>query len=153
MAPYHRISLLGPLLIGLAATAATVLVHGLIVVVVVRRVLYDLRKGYVGHSFLANFGLVTIATLFTLAGHLVEMALWAWVFVLCGEFSDFAAAFYHSAVNYTTLGYGDVVMSTNWKFLGPLEASDGMLMFGVSTALLFAVIQRLIQTRLGLSDD
>ena len=48
---------------------------------------------------------------------------------------------------YTTLGYGDVVMSSSWKLLGPLETADGMLMFGVSTAMLFAVIQRLIQTR------
>jgi hypothetical protein len=73
--------------------------------------------------------------------------IWAFVFVRCGEFSDFAAAFFHSAENYTTLGYGDVVMSPAWRLFGPLEAADGMLMFGVSTAMLFAVIQRLVQTR------
>jgi len=152
MAHPSGISLLDPVLVGLATTAGTVLVHGLIVVVIVRRVLYDLQKGYVGASFWANLGLVTSATLFALAGHLVEMALWALVFVLSGEFSDFAAAFYHSAVNYTTLGYGDVVMSARWKLLGPLEASDGMLMFGVTTALIFAVVQRLTQVRFGISD-
>ena len=54
----------------------------------------------------------------------------------------------HSAVNYTTLGYGDLIMTPSWKLLGPMEAADGMLMFGVSTAILFAVIQRLIETRL-----
>ena len=72
---------------------------------------------------------------------------WAGVFDLCREFPNFAPAFYHSAVNYTSLGYGDVVMSSSWRLLGPLETADGMLMFGVSTAMLFAVIQRLIQTR------
>jgi hypothetical protein len=56
-------------------------------------------------------------------------------------------AFYHSAVNYTTLGYGDVVMTASWKFLGPLEAVNGMLLFGVSTALVFAVIQRVVRAR------
>ena len=35
---------------------------------------------------------------------------------------------------------GDVVMSPRWELLGPLEAADGMLMFGVSTALIFAVV-------------
>jgi len=56
-------------------------------------------------------------------------------------------ALYHSAVNYTSLGYGDVVMSAAWRLLGPLETSDGMLMFGVSTAMIFAVIERLVQTK------
>ena len=52
-------------------------------------------------------------------------------------------------MNYTTLGDSDKVMSPSWRLLAPLEAGNGMLMFGVSTAMLFAIIQRLIQTRLG----
>ena len=69
------------------------------------------------------------------------------LFVICGEFSELGAAYYHSAVNYTTLGYGDLIMTPSWRMLGPLEAANGMLMFGVSTAIIFAVIQRLIQAR------
>lgn len=46
-----------------------------------------------------------------------------------------------------TLGSGNVVMTPSWRVLGSLEAASGMLMFGVSTAMIFAVIQRLIQTR------
>jgi hypothetical protein len=57
-------------------------------------------------------------------------------------------AFYSSAQNYTTLGYGDVVMSASWRLLGPLESADGMLMFGLTTAMIFAVIHRLIQARM-----
>ncbi len=91
--------------------------------------------------------IVAGVVLVALAAHLVEIAVWAVAFVLCGEFPDYAAAFYHSAVNYTTLGYGDVIMSASWRLLGPLEAADGSLMFGVSTAMIFAVILRLIQTR------
>jgi len=72
---------------------------------------------------------------------------WAILFVICGEFSELGAAYYHSAVNYTTLGYGDLIMTPSWRMLGPLEAANGMLMFGVSTAIIFAVIQRLIQAR------
>jgi hypothetical protein len=119
---------------------------------IINRVRSDLEKGRVGTRFSTNLGLATTMTLLALVGHLVEIGLWAIVFELCGEFSDFTAAFYHSAVNYTTLGYGDVVMSPRWKLLGPLEAADGMLMFGVSTALIFAVVQRLIQTQFGVSD-
>jgi hypothetical protein len=79
--------------------------------------------------------------------HLIAIALWAVVFVMCGEFPAFGSAYYHSAVNYTSLGYGDVVMSPSWRLLGPLEAANGALMFGLSTALLFALIERLIYTR------
>jgi hypothetical protein len=82
-----------------------------------------------------------------LLAHLIEIALWAVLFVICREFRDFGTAYYHSAVNYTTLGYGDLIMSPSWKLLGPLEAADGMLMFGVSAAIIFTIIQRLIQAR------
>jgi hypothetical protein len=51
-------------------------------------------------------------------------------------------------MNYTTLGDSDKVMSPSWRLLAPLEGANGMLMFGVSTTMLFAIIQRLIQTRL-----
>jgi ion channel len=50
------------------------------------------------------------------------------------EFDTFAVAFYHSAVNYTTLGYGDIVMLSRWQLLGPQEAVSGTLAFGWSTA-------------------
>ncbi len=152
MAPSTQISVLIPLLVGVATTLCTIIVHGLILSMIVRAVRRDLQRGRVGVGFWTDLTFVTSATLLALAGHLVEMGVWALVFDRCGEFSDFAAAFYHSAVNYTTLGYGDVVMSARWKLLGPLEASDGMLMFGISTAMIFAVIQRLLQSRFRLSD-
>jgi hypothetical protein len=76
------------------------------------------------------------------------MAFWAIVFIWCGQFRDYGTAFYHSAVNYTTLGYGDVIMDRPWRLLGPIEAMDGILMAGVSAAILFAVLHRLVEHRL-----
>ncbi len=64
---------------------------------------------------------------------------------LCGAVADFSAALYCPADNYTTLGSGDVVLLPRWKLLGPIEAAAGLLMFGVSTALIVAVVQRLVQ--------
>jgi hypothetical protein len=105
------------------------------------------RLGRIGANFWRDFPIVVVAILIMLSAHLIEIALWSVIFVLCGEFSQFGMAYYHSAVNYTTLGYGDVVMSPSWRLLGPLEAADGMLMFGVSTAIIYAVIQRLVEAR------
>src|SRR5208283_1134910 len=141
-----------PLLIGVVAALCTIVIHGLMVGLIVWEVRRNLARGRLGPTYAVNLGFVALATMLALVAHLLEMGLWAVVFQLCGEFPDFATSFYHSAVNYTTLGYGDIVMSAHWKLLGPLEAADGMLMFGVSTAVIFAVIQRLIQTRLGLSE-
>ena len=83
-----------------------------------------------------------------LLAHLVNIALWALLLCLCGEFAGFEAAYYHSAVNYSSLGYGDIVMSTRWRLLGPLETIDGIVMFGISTALIFALLMRLIERRI-----
>ena len=62
----------------------------------------------------------------------------------CGEFKDFATAFYHSVVNFTTLGYGDLVMSEKRRILGALEAANGVLMFGLTTSILFVVLNELV---------
>jgi hypothetical protein len=56
-------------------------------------------------------------------GNRLQMALWAGLFLVLGEFPTFETAFYHSVVNFTTLGYGDVVMSEEKRLLGALEAA------------------------------
>jgi hypothetical protein len=89
-----------------------------------------------------------IVALVTAAAHLVQIALWAVVFLICGEIVTFERAFYCSAQNYTALGYGDVHLSERWQLLGPLEAVNGLLLFGLSTAIMFAVLSRLIANRL-----
>ena len=66
----------------------------------------------------------------------------------CREFKSFERAFYHSAVNYTSLGYGDIVMSESWRLLGPLETMDGLLLFGISAAIMFAVLSLIVPQRL-----
>lgn len=87
-----------------------------------------------------------------LIGHLLQIAIWAGVFVLGGEFGKFETAFYHSAVNFASLGYGDIVMSERWRLFGAIEAAVGVMMFGVSAALLFAIINKFVRIRLGLPE-
>ncbi|MCO4863594.1 ion channel [Cupriavidus sp. WGlv3] len=84
----------------------------------------------------------------TLLGNFVQMAIWAILFMLLGEFTDFATALYHSGVNFATLGYGDIVMSSTWRLLGPLEAANGILMFGVSSSVMTAAVLEVIKHNL-----
>ena len=69
--------------------------------------------------------------------------LWGTLFLLLGEFKEFRDAVYHSGVNFTSLGYGDVVMSADRKLLGPLEALNGILMLGLTSAALLGILQHL----------
>ena len=68
-------------------------------------------------NFLGTLLLIVIL----LTGHLAQVAAWVAAFMGVGEFDTFTVAFYHSAVNYTTLGYGDIVMSPRWRLLGPFR--------------------------------
>jgi hypothetical protein len=147
MTQIHRIAILNPLMAGACVVLCTFFMHALAVAATVDFVRYERKHGRAGANFWIDMAIVARAMSIALAAHLLEIALWAVLFIICREFQDFGTAFYHSAVNYTTLGYGDLIMSPSWKLLGPLEAADGMLMFGVSTAIIFAVIQRLIQAR------
>jgi hypothetical protein len=61
------------------------------------------------------------------------------MFLFSREFADFSTAFYHSLVNFTTLGYGDMVMSTERRILGALESANGVLMLGLTTSVLYYI--------------
>jgi len=151
--PAQGIALLLPMTVGAGAILGTIVIHGLVVIAVFHFVRREERLAYAGAGFWGDVVIVGLVTCFALAAHLVEIAVWAALFMGCGEFRDFATAYYHSAVNYTTLGYGDLIMSIRWRMLGPLEAANGMVMFGVTTALIFGVIDRLLRLRFpGLRD-
>jgi voltage-gated potassium channel Kch len=72
--------------------------------------------------------------------HVCEIAIWAGAYVALGALSGFEQALYFSAVSFTTVGYGDVVLSEQWRILGVSEAVVGMLLFGWSVGLLLILI-------------
>lgn len=141
------VAVLLPMIAGSIAALCTILIHSVSLGITIRFFRRERSLGRVGSVVSNNLGIFVLAISFAFVAHLTEIALWACLFVLCGEFKSFELAYYHSAVNYTTLGYGDLIMTPRWKLLGPLEAADGALMFGVSTAMIFAVAQRLMHAK------
>ena len=128
------------LLIGLPVMATCLLLQSLLFVSAVR--FYQQRQGaHSGHSFWSTLAVVTGVMLILVLGNLAQIAIWGALFRLLGEFETLTEAVYHSAVNFATLGYGDIVMSPPRRILGPLEAINGALMIGVSTAALTAAFQ------------
>jgi hypothetical protein len=146
MTQVHQVAIAAPLAVGAGAILCTILIHALALSAVVNLFRREIKLGRTG-IYLRDLAIVVLVISFSVLAHAIEVAVWALLFIICGEFQQFGAAYYHSAVNYSTLGYGDMIMSPSWKLLGPLEAADGSLMFGVSTAMIFTVILRLIQSR------
>jgi len=92
-------------------------------------------------SFVSSLIVINGVMLLLVIGNLAQVAIWALLFQMLGEFLQFSSAFYHSAVNFSTLGYGDIVMSEEYKLLGPIQAINGVLMIGVTTAALMTAFQ------------
>lgn len=83
--------------------------------------------------------LLGIAVLGLIAIHTTSAWAWALVYLVVGEFSELSQALYFSVVTSTTLGYGDITLSEQWRLLASFEAMGGLILFGASTAFLIAV--------------
>jgi hypothetical protein len=75
-------------------------------------------------------------------GIVVQMMAWAALYRLGGLMATSEEALYFSGVTFTSLGYGDIVLHGNARFLAPMEAATGLMMFAIVTAVLIAVIQQ-----------
>ena len=97
------------------------------------------------HQFFVRIRPLLISMLAMMAGNFIQIALWGILFLLLGELDELYEAIYHSAVNFASLGYGDFVMSKNRKLLGPLEAVNGVVMLGMTSAALMVILQQVIK--------
>ena len=134
------------LLIGLPVILLCLLLQSLISMGSLRFYLarLDQERSFMNVS-LPLFGVIVIL----MVGNCLQLTLWGILFLLLGEFESRDVAIYHSAVNFATLGYGDMVMSPQWRLLGPLEAMNGALMIGLSGATMLAMLQHQLKRQFG----
>lgn len=134
----------GEFVVGALISMVTIAVQALATVVVVRLGRLASQR-LAPRQRLATLIIVMCAagTLLTFA-HLLEVAVWAVMYTLLGV-SQERDAYYFAFVNFTTLGYGDLLPEHRWRVLGPMTAANGMLLFGWSTAVLFAVLSRALR--------
>jgi len=133
------------LLIGVVTMTVCLTIQAFVVALLLKA-MFALERRQLINVRLAGASFLLLAVMLgLLLGNLVQIALWALLFHSHGEFEGFGVAFYHSVVNFTTLGYGDLVMSEGNRILGALEALNGVLMIGITTGFLFMVLTSLIQ--------
>ena len=73
----------------------------------------------------------------------IEVVIWAATYLWLDAIDELEKAVYFSMVTFSTLGYGEIVLSESWRLLASFEAANGIIMFGWTTALIFAVVQRM----------
>jgi hypothetical protein len=135
------------LILGLPAMLLCLVVQAAITFWSVRYCIRQLSNAAAPQRFLAGIRPLLVAMLVMVSGNFLQITLWGIIFICLGEFSELYEAVYHSTVNFASLGYGDIVMSKNWKLLGAIEAVNGVLMVGMTSAALMVILQQLIKVQ------
>jgi hypothetical protein len=133
--------------LGAALMAVTTVVHTVCTIASLwfLRAIHAERWGVRSHSTAAFLVAAIVVMLFFAA--LIEAAIWAATYVQLEAISSFEEALYFSIVTFTTLGYGDITLNQDWRLLCSIEAANGIILFGWSTALVFASVRRIAGAR------
>jgi hypothetical protein len=126
------------ILIGCSMIVATSLVHTLVTYMV----FYIIHKQLYGKSLLRKIMNINYIVLITTLAAFLEAVIWSVTYLSIGAFRAFEEALYFSFVTFTTVGYGDIVLRDNYRLLTSLEAANGVIMFGWSTAIVITAIQK-----------
>jgi voltage-gated potassium channel len=140
-------------LTALVCIAITIIMHGLGTSWWLHRVGWRYPGAQQRLTVTGKAGVLIQTVLFLIMLHFVEILLWAGAYMLVAaeEFETFEAAIYFSAVTFTTLGYGDITLSSNWRLLSGFEAIGGIVLLGWTTAFLFAVLQRIWEAHMNMT--
>ena len=131
------------LALGIAIMVATVVVHTGAMMLIMQR----MRRRDCGrpNTRWDEIGEVAGAVLVLFFATVIEVAIWAVTYLALQAMDTFEAALYFSMVTFTTLGYGDITLQEDWRLLSSIQAANGIIIFGWTTALVIAVVQRMYQ--------
>ncbi len=138
--------MLWQLLIGCAVIFVTLLIQILCIggaIFVLRRLGSWLASSW---SLLRFVVVLTLVVVSVVVGVALCTSIWTAAFMRLGLFDSAEEAAYFSIVTFTTLGYGDITLDPQWRFLSGLAATNGLIVFGLNTAFLVEVISRIGHT-------
>lgn len=126
--------------LGAGMIVVTTLIHGVFTILGVER-LHDHVERHPTRSLLRSTLKLSIFVMWLFLAMVIEVWTWAVLYLVLGAIGSIETAVYFSTVTFTTLGFGDITLEEQWRLLSSFEAANGLLMFGWSTALLFAGVQ------------
>lgn len=139
-----------PILISLAIIIVTIILHGLGSAWWLKYLLRNHDYHHQVFRFAKNMRILSLTAVFLMLLHYLEIALWALIYMTIPELDKIGhweEAIYFSTVTYTTLGYGDITLPPVWRVMSGFEAMNGILLFGWSTAMFYAVVQKIVSLK------
>ncbi|WP_201860554.1 potassium channel family protein [Microvirga soli] len=138
--------MLRQLLVGGAVSLGNIAIHAIVMASIVSTARRALKWGLgPRQAWLASVMVAIVGVL--LVAHVAEVLTWSLAYGMLEVVPPRADVLYFAFVNYTTLGYGDVVPVERWRLLGPMAAMNGVLLFGWSTAVIFEVLRQAMRSR------
>lgn len=129
--------------IGALLISATVFIHATLLDRLMIFLEYAAPAIYKRFKRLWKIPLLIITVLGVFLGHIIQIWLWAFLYLLIGAEPDFEQALYFSTTTFTTVGFGDVVLDKQWRLLSSFQAANGFILFGWSTAFIFEIMSKL----------
>lgn len=121
----------------------TVVLHVIVLGFINTRVIAELKRYRGRRRFMLRFVVVMgIVTFLATLLHASEAAIWAGAYHELGALPDIREALLYSLSALTTYGHAELYLAPHWRLMGALEALNGLLLFGLTTAFLYAHVQR-----------
>jgi hypothetical protein len=137
--------MLRQILLGGGVSVINIAIHAVTMVAIIqggRKVVAYGQAWPIARVVNAMVGTVVILML----AHVAEVLVWSLAYAVADVAPEGADLLYFAFVNYTTLGYGDVVPAERWRLIGPITALNGVLMIGWSTAVIFEVLRTAVHS-------
>jgi hypothetical protein len=128
------------LAVGAGASICSIMVHSIMMTVVIKVV--RSHANIRGYSSVLLSRIMSSVVCVLMAAHTLEVMIWSVIYNAVGIAPAGSDLLYFAFVNYTTLGYGDIIPAERWRLLGPVTAMNGILLFGWSTAVIFEILRR-----------
>jgi hypothetical protein len=131
------------ILVGASVSALNIVIHALLTVSTIRAARSVASRNTL-HVWLRLMAIMIATVLVLMMAHTAEVFVWSAAYALVEAAPENADLSYFAFVNYTTLGYGDIIPVARWRLLAPMTAMNGVLLFGWSTAVIFEVLRKTI---------
>jgi hypothetical protein len=126
----------------------TVIFHVIGLVWINEKITLAMRYLKIRFKFLFAFAIVMgSGTLFAIALHAIEAGIWSGVYWMLGALPDGRSALLYSLGAMTTYGHEAFHLADHWQLMGALEALNGMILFGLTTAFLYGMIREVLAER------
>ena len=125
----------------------TVIFHVVGLALINQEIVAVVRYAKKRYGFLLAFApIMGICTLWAILLHSIEASVWAYVYWILGALPDGKSALLYSLGAMTTYGHASFYLAAHWQLMGTLEALDGMMLFGLTTAFLYSMIRQVWPT-------